>query len=262
MSMENFVYNAEKSFTLFKGMFQKAPPSTPNQKKELSANPSNKNNNMIIKSSSSNNQLIFDLDDDDYHCSPSASPKSKAYKIDYKEPEDDIWQIAHRVYPKRSMIDISSIDYVSYVKVKRVENVATFLGIINTKEKFKKIQYLAFFDEFFLYMINMSKKENNKYNTVKKIGNHYDIRKISTIDVTDDIEKGKKCITLTFINKSTQKEKNKILHFDYENAVKFFNMLKYYLRKNKVPLYYEDLDIESDMNGALLSNCSISTSSL
>ena len=144
MSMENFVYNAEKSITLFKGMFKKAPPSKPNQNKELSANPSNKNNNMIIKSSSSNNQLIFDLDDDDYHSSPSASPKSKAYKIDYKELEDDIWQIAHRVYPKRSMIEISSIDYVSYVKVKRVENVATFLGIINTKEKYKKIQYLAF----------------------------------------------------------------------------------------------------------------------
>ena len=66
MSMENFVYNAEKSITLFKGMFKKAPPSKPNQNKELSANPSNKNNNMIIKSSSSNNQLIFDLDDDDY----------------------------------------------------------------------------------------------------------------------------------------------------------------------------------------------------
>ena len=258
--MDNFVYNAEKSFTLFKGMFKKAPPSTPNQKKELSANPTN-NNNMIVKASS-NNQLIFDLDDDDFHCSPNPSPKSKAYKIDYKEKEEDIWQIAHRVYPKRSMIDVSTIDYVSFVKVKRVENVATFLGIINTKEKFKKIQYLAFFDEFFLYMINMSKKENNKYNNVKKIGNHYDLRTISTIDVTDDIEKGKKCITLTFIQKGSQKEKNKVLHFDFDNAVKFFSMLKYHLRKNKIPLYYEDLDIESDMNGALLSNCSISTSSL
>ena len=263
MDMNSFVSNAEKSYNLLQGIFTKATKSvlTSTTAEQPIKNQiiQNSNSNMIVHSSPSNTKLIFDLDEDDFHLSsPKISPKAKGFNVQYKEPEEDIWQIAHRVIPKRSMINIESYDYVEYYKLKKVEKITLFFSKKDVPE-YKQIPYLTFFDEQFIYMINMTKKENNKYDSIKKIGKHYDLKKITGVDINDDIEEGRKCISLIF-STSSQKTKTKVLHFEYENAVKFFSMLKYFLRKLKIPLYYEDIDFLSDSKGELLSNCSISTS--
>ena len=112
--------------------------------------------NMIVHSSPSNIKLIFDLDDDDFHLSsPKISPKAKGFTLQYKENEEDIWQIAHRVIPKRSMIDIETYDYVEYYKLKKIETIVSFFSKKEQPE-YKQIPYLTFFDEQFIYMVNMS----------------------------------------------------------------------------------------------------------
>lgn len=265
MDMDVFVSNAEKSYNLLQGIFTKATKAalTSSKAEQPVKNQitKNLNSNMIVHSSPSNIKLNFDLDDDDFHLSsPKISPKAKGFTLQYKENEEDIWQIAHRVIPKRSMIDIETYDYVEYYKLKKVETIVSFFSK-KEKPEYKQIPYLTFFDEQFIYMVNMTKKENNKYDSIKKVGKHYDLKRIKGIDINDDIEEGRKCISIS-LSTSSERTKTKILHFEYENAIKFFNMLKYYLRKFKIPLYYEDIDFLSDSKGELLSNCSISTSAL
>ena len=100
-------------------------------------------------------------------------------------------------------------------------------------------------------MINMSLKENNQNNFYKKIGNHYDLQLISNIDIRDDIEKGRKIITLLFIldnNIETYKSITKEFYFDFNNAVKFFNILKFYLSRLGIPLNYQNEEF-AKMNG-------------
>ena len=117
------------------------------------------------------------------------------------------------------------------------------LGFGNSKQKIKEIKYIALFDEHFIYMINMSLKENNQNNFNKKIGNHYDLKMLSNIDIKEDTEKGRKLITLLFIldnNIETYKSIAKEFYLENENAVKFFNILKFYLEHLGIPLNYQN----------------------
>ena len=267
MKMENIVSNAQKGFNKLRGIFSKSNRTTQSTESKDSSTTKkkveNSTNNMTIKESSSNTQLNFDLDDDDIHSSPSPSPKSsppvEVTLPIYSEKEEDIFQIAHRVFHKKQMIDIEQMPYVPFIKMKKVENVLTIMGFGPSRPKYKEIKYLALFDEDFIYMINMTHKENNQNNFNKKIGNHYDLKMITNIDIKDDPD-GKKCITLLFIldnNIDTFKSKVKEFHFEYENAVKFFNMLKYYLSKFNIPLNYKNEEF-AKMNATTISNTSIS----
>ena len=63
---------------------------------------------------------------------------------------------------------------------------------------------------------------------------------ISSINIRDD--NGRKCITLLFVidNDLTDfKSIVKEFYFEYADAVKFYNILKYYLNKLKIPINYQ-----------------------
>ena len=252
--MDNIVSNAQKGFSKIKGLFSKSSKST--QKKNISPpkkKEENETNKMTIKESSSDVQLNFDLEDDDHPTTPSpkSSPSKTQVISEYKEVIEDEWLISHRVFPKRMIVDIEQMPYVPFINKKQIENVITMLGFGNSKNKNKEIKYVALFDEHFVYMINMSLKENNQNNFNKKIGNHYDLQLISNIDIRDDIEKGRKIITLLFIldnNIETYKSITKEFYFDFNNAVKFFNILKFYLGRLGIPLNYQNEEF-AKMNG-------------
>ena len=242
MNMENIVSNAQKGFSKIRGLFTKSSKSTHNKTPPKKKEDSNK---MTIKESSSDVQLNFDLDDDEHTTTPSLkfSPLKTQVLSEYKESIEEEWLIAHRIYNKKMLVDIEQMPYVPFIKKKKIENVITMLGFGNSKQKIKEIKYIALFDEHFIYMINMSLKENNQNNFNKKIGNHYDLKMLSNIDIKEDTEKGRKLITLLFIldnNIETYKSIAKEFYLENENAVKFFNILKFYLEHLGIPLNYQN----------------------
>ena len=242
MNMENIVSNAQKGFSKIRGLFTKSSKQTQNKSPPKKKEDINK---MTIKESSSDVQLNFDLDDDEHPTTPSpkSSPSKTQVISEYKESIEDEWLISHRIFHKKMLVDIEQMPYVPFIKKKKIENVITMLGFGNSKQKNKEIKYIALFDEHFMYMINMSLKENNQNNFNKKIGNHYDLKLISNIDIKEDTEKGRKLITLLFIldnNIETYKSITKEFYLEYDNAVKFFNILKFYLERLGIPLNYQN----------------------
>ena len=168
---------------------------------------------------------------------------STTYTFTFNEPEEHPWLIAHRIFPKKSIVDIENMPYVPFIKIKKKENVLSFIGFGSSQPKYKEINYLALFDERFIYMINMSHKENTKSSTLKRIGRHYDMKLITNIDIKNSNDKGKKIISLLFIldnDVDSFKSIVKEFHFEYLNAVKFFQILKFYLEKLNIPLNYKD----------------------
>ena len=168
---------------------------------------------------------------------------STTYTFTFNEPEEHPWLIAHRIFPKKSIVDIENMPYVPFIKIKKKENVLSFIGFGSSQPKYKEINYLALFDERFIYMINMSHKENTKPSTLKRIGHHYDMKLITNIDIKNSSDKGKKIISLLFIldnDVDSFKSIVKEFHFEYLNAVKFFQILKFYLEKLNIPLNYKD----------------------
>ena len=217
---------------------QKNPiPNKPPQKEESKSN-------TIIKSSKG--QFDFSEEDDDEEAKPKKNQNESDntdINFEYSEPEEDYWKIAHRLYLKNSMVDIEPLPYVPFIKIKKNDNLLSLMGFGN-KKPFREIKYFAVFDEHFLYMINMTTKDNNQNNFFKKVGNHYDLTKVSNIEIKDDeVLIGKKLIKIVFLldnennNFSTI---NKELHFEKNDAIKFFSILKFYLKKYGVPLIYKD----------------------
>ena len=132
---------------------------------------------------------------------------------------------------------------VPFIKIKRKENVLSFIGFGSSQPKYKEMNYLALFDERFIYMINMSHKENAKASTLKRIGRHYDMKLITNIDIKNGNDKGRKTISLLFIldnDVDSFKSVVKEFHLEYAHAVRFFQILKYYLEKLSIPLNYKD----------------------
>ena len=225
---------------------QKINP-TQEQKSEANAKSPAKDdskNNTIIKSSKG--QFDFSEEDDDEDSKPKknqAESDSKDKNFEYSEPEEDYWRIAHRLYLKNSMVDIEPLPYVPFIKVKKNDNILSLIGF-GKKNQIKEIKYFAVFDEHFLYMINMTTKDNNQNNFFKKIGNHYDLTKISNIEIKDDeILEGKKSIKLVFLLDNDGNNFNTIekeLHFEKNDAKKFFEILKFYLKKYDVPLIFQE----------------------
>jgi hypothetical protein len=207
---------------------QKINPNQPQKIESDAKSPKkddSKSSNTIIKSSKG--QFDFSEEDDDEDTKPKknqSESESQNKNFEYSEPEEDYWKIAHRLYLKNSMVDIEPLPYVPFIKVKKNDNILSLIGF-GKKNQIKEIKYFAVFDEHFLYMINMTTKDNNQNNFFKKIGNHYDLTKISNIEITDDIIlEGKKLIKLVFLidndsNNFTTVEKE--LHFEKNDAKKF-----------------------------------------
>ena len=198
----------------------------------------------IIKSSKG--QFDFSEEDDEEDSKPKKSqnePEITDENFEYSEPEEDYWKIAHRLYLKNSMVDIEPLPYVPFIKIKKNDNLLSLMGFGN-KKPFKEVKYFAVFDEHFLYMINMTTKDNNQNNFFKKVGNHYDLTKISNIEIKEDvILPGKKLIKIVFLldnDSNNFNTINKELHFEKNDAYKFFAILKFYLKKYCVPLIFKD----------------------
>ena len=201
-------------------------------------------NNTIIKSSKG--QFDFSEEDDDEEAKPKKNQNESDntdLNYEYSEPEEDYWKIAHRLYLKNSMVDIEPLPYVPFIKIKKNDNLLSLMGFGN-KKPFREVKYFAVFDEHFLYMINMTTKDNNQNNFFKKVGNHYDLTKVSNIEIKDDeVLTGKKLIKIVFLldnDNNNFSTINKELHFEKNDAIKFFSILKFYLKKYGVPLIFKD----------------------
>ena len=198
----------------------------------------------IIKSSKG--QFDFSEEDDDEDSKQKKSQnEAEVYdeNFEYSEPEEDYWKIAHRLYLKNSMVDIEPLPYVPFIKIKKNDNLLSLMGFGN-KKPYREVKYFAVFDEHFLYMINMTIKDNNQNNFFKKVGNHYDLTKISNIEIKEDLVlQGKKLIKLVFLldnDNNNFNTINKEFHFEKNDAIKFFAILKFYLKKYSVPLIFKD----------------------
>jgi hypothetical protein len=257
--MDDFVNNAQKGIgKLF--FWKKNKKTDKNENKKIILNNENlninkKENKMTIKTEKNQNKNYnFDLDDDEEEeQTTSNSNKNFLNEInndqnDYFEEEEDSILNAHRVFTKKSFLDIEGMPYVPFIKIKKTEN---FLSIFGIKKniQFKEIKYLVLFDEHFIYMINMTIKENNQNNFFKKIGNHFDLKKLTKIDIKDDQKNSNiKIITLLFVldnDVNNFKSKIKEFYFDYENGIKFFKILKFYLKKNNIPISFMNNNVEN-----------------
>ena len=226
---------------------QKINPNQPQKIESDAKSPKkddSKSSNTIIKSSKG--QFDFSEEDDEEDSKTKKNQQeseSNTKNFEYTEPEEDYWKIAHRLYLKNSMVDIEPLPYVPFIKVKKNDNLLSLIGF-GKKNQIKEIKYFAVFDEHFLYMVNMTTKDNNQNNFFKKIGNHYDLTKISNIEIKDDDKlEGKKIIKLVFLLDNDNTNFNTIekeLHFEKNDAKKFYEILKFYLKKYDVPLIFKD----------------------
>ena len=91
-------------------------------------------------------------------------------------------------------------------------------------------------------MINLSKEENKDENDVMKtIGNHYDITKISNIEIVEDFKRV--LVTILFVldnDVDSFNSKIKKFYLERQNARKFLKMLKAYLNNFKIKITYTD----------------------
>ena len=92
-------------------------------------------NKMTIKTKENLSGFDFDEEDDDYEYEDTSNSnnnlnedntnsnnENKNYiNFDYNEKEEDIFLICHRVYQKRSMLDIENMPYIPFIKVKKLK---------------------------------------------------------------------------------------------------------------------------------------------
>ena len=186
-------------------------------------------------------------DEPKQNTSPSSSNNEKVEEIKKSDlisnpiqnmADIDFWRMAHCVYVKNSLININMFNYVPFIKLKKMsEGLLSYIGF--GREGIQQLKYLAGFDEHFLYMINLSKDENkNDNDAMKTIGNHYDINKITNIEVVqDDNFANKILINILFVldnDVNNYISKIKKLYFEKPNALRFLNLLKAYLKINKI----------------------------
>jgi hypothetical protein len=135
------------------------------------------------------------------------------------------------------------LNYVPFIKLKKKqEGLLSYIGFGGSDTSFDEVKYLAGFDEHFIYMINLSKEENKDEKDEKKIvGNHYDITKISNIEIIED--NTLILVTILFVldnDVDNFNSKIKKFYFEKQNAFKFLSMLKAYLNNYKTKITFTD----------------------
>ena len=220
-------------------------------KSDVSNNNIESNNNKkktIIKGEKNEFDFSEEYEDEPkQNTNPSSSNNEKVEEIKKNDlisnpiqnmADIDFWRMAHCVYVKNSLININMFNYVPFIKLKKMsEGLLSYIGF--GREGIQQLKYLAGFDEHFLYMINLSKDENkNDNDAMKTIGNHYDINKITNIEVVqDDNFANKILINILFVldnDVNNYISKIKKLYFEKPNALRFLNLLKAYLNINKI----------------------------
>ena len=229
--MESIVNNIIDNFTNYDSGFN--PLSSGKNKEKSKAN-------MSIKTEEKVN-FVFEEDDEE---DQDINDIDNILSFEYSEEKENSFEISHVIYQKNTIVDIESMPYIPFSKIKKVSSILSFFG--NNKEETQEIKYLVVFDENFLYMVKMTLKENNQNNFNKRVGNHYDLYNFQNLHIFDDeIIRGYKLLKLSFLNrKDNSHEKVKELHMDFINAVKFLKILKFYLERINIPFNYTNEDLE------------------
>jgi hypothetical protein len=192
----------------------------------------------------------YDEDEPKQSTSPSISSNSPSNKnnlvnfsLIQNTKDIDYWRMAHCVFVKNSLIDINTLNYVPFIKLKKKqEGLLSYIGFGGSDTSFDEVKYLAGFDEHFIYMINLSKEENKDEKDEKKIvGNHYDITKITNIEIIE--ENTRILVTILFVldnDVDNFNSKIKKFYLEKQNAFKFLSMLKAYLNNYKTKITFTD----------------------
>ena len=204
----------------------------------------------IIKGEKNKFDFSEEYDEDEPKQSPSTSSNSSSNKnnlVDFsliqKTNEMDYWRMAHSVFVKNSLIDINTLNYVPFIKLKKKqEGLLSYIGFGGSDTSYDEVKYLAGFDEHFIYMINLSKEENKDEKDEKKVvGNHYDITKISNIEIIED--NTRILVTILFVldnDVDNYISKIKKFYLEKQNAYKFLSVLKAYLNNYKTKITFTD----------------------
>ena len=204
----------------------------------------------IIKGEKNKFDFSEEYDEDEPKQSPSTSPNLSSkennlvdYSLILKINDNEYWRMAHSLFVKNSLVNINSFNYVPFIKLKKKqEGLLSYIGFGGSDTSFEEVKYLACFDEHFIYMINLSKEENKDEKNEKKIvGNHYDITKISNIEITED--NTRILVTILFVldnDVDNFVSKIKKFYLEKQNAFKFLSMLKAYLNNYKIKVAYTD----------------------
>ena len=243
-------------FGAIKNYFFSTPQSTPsrdvNEQKSLKS--SSENKKTIVQGSNSKFDFSEEYEDNNENKNQSTESSSIDIGLDISTEklislfpqigDEDYWRMCHSVYVKNSTINISLIPHVPFIKIKRKEEgLLTYIGLSGTVT-YDQLNYFVGFDENFLYMINMTKEVNKEKDNEKTVGNHYDLFKLSNIEIVkDEFIKDKILVDLLFITdndvdnfESTVKK----LHFEKQDALKFLKILKVYLNKYEIKITYKD----------------------
>ena len=127
--------------------------------------------------------------------------------------------VCHRLIPKGSDLDISQRIYFRCYKIKIKSNIISFI----TGSKKIKVPYIIFVDENYYYMAK-DKIVNQKNPNLRRIGNKYDLLKLSNFQTTkkeQDYE-----FAFEFVNEDIFDRTFKLLHFEPEEAQKFYSYIQ------------------------------------
>ena len=130
--------------------------------------------------------------------------------------------VCHRLLPKGLDIDITKIVYFKCYKIKTKSNLISF--IVGSKKV--KVPYIIFLDENFYYM-SKDKQVNPKNENIRRIGNRYDLSKISnfqTRKVNEDYE-----FAFEFMNEDYFDRIYKLLYFEPKDAELFFDIFQQFI---------------------------------
>ena len=130
--------------------------------------------------------------------------------------------VCHRLLPKGLDIDITKRVYFKCYKIKTKSNLISF--IVGSKKV--KVPYIIFLDENFYYMAK-DKQVNLKNENIRRIGNRYDLSKISnfqTRKVNEDYE-----FAFEFMNEDYFDRIYKLLYFEPKDAELFFDIFQQFI---------------------------------
>ena len=132
--------------------------------------------------------------------------------------------ICHRLIPKGSDLDISQRIYFRCYKIKIKSNIISFI----TGSKKIKVPYVIFLDENYYYMAK-DKIVNQKNPNLRRIGNKYDLLKLSNFQTTKKEEDYE--FAFEFVNEDIFDRTFKLLHFEPEEAQQFYTYIHEALRE-------------------------------
>ena len=184
--------------------------------KEQTKNQNSQNIQSTENSESARQQIIEEID--------TTIPKKNIVGENVEKQGDIIIQsfspntICHRLIPKGSDLDISQKAHFKCYKIKTKSNIISFI----TGSKKIVVPYIIFIDENYYYMAK-DKIVNQKNPNLRRIGNKYDLLKLSNFQTTkkgDDYE-----FAFEFVNEDIFDRTFKLLYFTPKEAEDFYAVL-------------------------------------